>query len=339
MLESGELGPELPKLADSAGPATPTPIPVSYPTPRHEPVEGVSAERVRAALRAAWDYWRLPQLHQRAIDYLAGRGLDVRALEERVGPVVGHTPAAIDGLSQRLLNKGFTEEELIAAGLSQRSNQGPGLIDAFRHRVMLAFSDEAGPTGFIGRYDGNKPEVLEKWRYKNSPNTPLIGKSECLFWPAGLPRTGDRVVVVEGSMDALAVAVAAQAAGRLDGTKRIVPVAPSGVAMSDAQWQVIAKAGPSRVAIAPDNDETGRRTATEWAAAAQAHGLDARVVTWPEATKDAAELLAAQGPDAVLAALGAREAPMGVGVQGPDPFAPVPTLPDMSASLELVEVS
>lgn len=311
LLEDGApLPPELPKTTaghlDADAPvaiASPPPPITAKPTVEREAPPG-DPERVRAALRAAWDYYRLPKLHERSLAYLAGRGIDITGLEV-AGPVIGHTPAAVDGLTQQLQKRGFSDEELVAANLSALGKDG-SLIDVFRHRVMLAFTDEQGVTGFIGRYDGDRENVLESWKYKNSRNTAVADKGECLYWPVGPPNPGDRVVLVEGTLDALAVAIAAQASGRLDGEQRIVPVAPSGVAMSPAQWDAIAGCAPSRVAIALDNDDTGRKFAAERLEEARQRGLDARYVEWPESTKDAAGLLQTSGPSAVLAALGAK---------------------------------
>ena len=158
-------------------------------------------------------------------------------------------------------------------------------------------------------------------------------------------------------MDALAVAIAAQVSGRLDGEQRTVPVSPSGVALSEIQWDAIAACEPSRVAIALDNDETGRQRGAERLGEARQRGLDARGVEWPEGTKDAAGLLQAGGALAVLKALGAKPragrdgerqagmvggakslpvpvvddpfapVPKAAMVELDDPFAPVPTLP------------
>lgn len=351
LLEDGApLPPELPKLATGAGvtagaavASAHTTIPAK-PSAKREAPPG-DRERCRAALKAAWDYYRVPKLYERAAGYVANRGIDVTVLEPVAGLVVGHTPAAPDGLTKQLLKRGFTEEELLAASLSWRKDEGSDLIDFFRQRLVLSFSDEHGVTGLIGRYDGDKPEILEKWKYKNSLNTAVANKGECLFWPVGRPKPGDRVVLVEGSLDALAVAIAAQVSGRLQGEQRIVPVAPSGVALSDAQWQTIMDCKPSRVAIALDNDDTGRKFAAERLEEARQRGLDARVVEWPEATKDAAGLLQAGGPSGVLKALGAkgraereeeRQAVSGGVAKSPaapvlddDPFTPVPAAAPM----------
>lgn len=96
-----------------------------------------AAERVRAALQAAWTYYSSPALHRRGVDYLAGRDIDVTALEAEIGrAVIGHTPAPIDGLVTHLRSDGFRADELIDASLACRYADGR-CFDFFRHRAIL----------------------------------------------------------------------------------------------------------------------------------------------------------------------------------------------------------
>ena len=85
-----------------------------------------SAERVRVALAEAWSYYSYARLHDEGSSYLQNRGIFVVDLEAELGePVVGHTPhKSPDQLIVRLKEKGFTDDELVDAGLAHRAQAG-----------------------------------------------------------------------------------------------------------------------------------------------------------------------------------------------------------------------
>jgi len=90
-------------------------------------LDRTSPERVKSALAAAWGYYTFGSLHDESVRYLRGiRGIGVGALEAEQGrPVVGHTPhRAKDQLVTRLREKGFSDDELVDAGLARRYPDG-----------------------------------------------------------------------------------------------------------------------------------------------------------------------------------------------------------------------
>ena len=97
-----------------------------------------SSERVKAALAEAWSYYSYARLHDEGSNYLQNRGIFVIDLEAELGrSVVGHTPhKSPDRLIVRLKEKGFTDDELVDAGLARRTPGRP-MIDAFRDRVVV----------------------------------------------------------------------------------------------------------------------------------------------------------------------------------------------------------
>ena len=158
--------------------------------------------------------------------YLTRRGL---------GPDVcrayrlGYSPAAWGTLRDGALKKGFSERELLDAGLVVPGKSGKP-YDRFRGRLMFPLTDERGRVlGFGARTLGD-----EKPKYLNSPETPLYHKSEALF---GLDRAkaaaakADRIFVVEGYTDVLALVQA--------GVDNVV--ASMGTAFTEAQLRRIAR--------------------------------------------------------------------------------------------------
>jgi DNA primase len=120
------------------------------------------------------------------------------ALEFRIG----YAPESGSSLTNFMLGKGFTKEELKAAGLgTQRREFG----DMFRGRVMFPLADPQGRViGFTARQmhdDPNSP------KYINTPQTMVYDKSRHVY---GLHLAKDAIrkskfaVVVEGNLDVIA---------------------------------------------------------------------------------------------------------------------------------------
>jgi len=105
-------------------------------------------------------------------DYLQERGLDKETvLRFRLG----YAPSSWERLSKSLIKKGFSEKDLLAAGVVFRGKQG--IIDLFRNRIIFPVFDLLGkPVAFSGRIFG-KGEP----KYLNSPETPIFKKSQTLF--------------------------------------------------------------------------------------------------------------------------------------------------------------
>ena len=184
----------LQRLAEKAG------VELSERTAR----EDRHRKRLRDALEAAIAWYRevllrTPQA-ERARAYLAERALHEETLE-RFG--IGFAPATWDALTKRLRGRGFTEEELVGAGLASPSNRG-GVIDKFRGRIIIPIRDQSGrAVGLGGRI---LPEA-EGPKYLNSPATALFDKSRTLF-AIDLAKTAIRreklAVIVEGYTDVMA---------------------------------------------------------------------------------------------------------------------------------------
>ena len=135
----------------------------------------------------------------RAIDYLKSRGL--------TGAIAAHFAIGYAPDEWTALERAFPDYQdaaLETAGLVVRGDGGKR-YDRFRDRVVFPIHDGRGRiVGFGGRVlDRGEP------KYLNSPETPLFSKGRELYglWLArNAIREHDRVVVVEGYMDVVALA-------------------------------------------------------------------------------------------------------------------------------------
>lgn len=180
-------------------------------------------------------------------DYIEKRGISLQTVETFR---LGYAPADRNALNSHLALKGYTRDEMIAAGMLITGDDIPSPFDRFRDRLMFPIQDHKGRViAFGGRaLDGNQPA-----KYLNSPETPLFHKGDVLFnlhraRAAGLANR--TLIVVEGYMDVVALAEA----GIAD------VVAPLGTALTEGQLQLI-----WRIADTPtllfDGDSAGRKAA------------------------------------------------------------------------------
>jgi DNA primase len=136
-----------------------------------------------------------------ARQFLADRAFDRQAALD-FG--CGYAPGGWDALTRHLRAKGFTQAELVTAGLAKESSRGT-LIDRFHRRLLWPIRDITGDTiGFGARKlmdDDPGP------KYLNTPETPLYKKSGVLY---GIDRAKREIarrhqaVVVEGYTDVMA---------------------------------------------------------------------------------------------------------------------------------------
>ncbi len=139
--------------------------------------------------------------HEHAIEYLKRRGIE-GATAARYA--IGYAPDAWDTLVRSLGGTPAALEKLLAAGLAVENERGRR-YDRFRNRIMFPIRDPRGRViGFGGRVLGN-----EEPKYLNSPETPVFHKGRALYGvyeARQRPGRPDRIVVVEGYMDVVALA-------------------------------------------------------------------------------------------------------------------------------------
>ncbi len=137
----------------------------------------------------------------RAVDYVKQRGID-GSTAKRFG--IGYAPDGWSNVLDKFGKSDEATERLLATGLIIRKDNGQH-YDRFRDRIMFPIRDARGRTiGFGGRIMGDGEP-----KYLNSPETVLFHKGRELY---GLYearqalRQIDQLVVVEGYMDAVALA-------------------------------------------------------------------------------------------------------------------------------------
>jgi DNA primase len=248
------------------------------------------APAVFALLAAAWHYYSCGPLHDRGATYLARRGIDVGHLEGHTRRAeVGHTPASPAGLVTAMGVEGFTPDELVDAGLTHRRRDGR-VTDFYRQRVLIPIrNQDSHICGFVGRNVGD-----DRWpKYKNPPRTHAYDKSVNLYQPLPAPAAGGlgQVVVVEGTLDAMAIAVAAIRSGRAG---QFCPLTQSGRELSEFQLGRVFDLHLCPPVLGFDGDTAGRDSALRYAVTAVQRHKDVAVTDLPDG-HDPASWLAAKG--------------------------------------------
>ena len=135
---------------------------------------------------------------KRGLQYFVSRQLKPESIK-KYG--LGYAPESWNTLTDHLLKKGFTEEELLAANVAHRSGKG-NLYDAFRGRVMFPIVDTRGAViGFGGRVlDDSQP------KYLNTAKTPVFDKGRNLFsLNFAKDSSSTHMILAEGYMDVIAI--------------------------------------------------------------------------------------------------------------------------------------
>lgn len=220
--------------------------------PAPDPMAARKAEQ-RAGLHdvmAAAQEWFRAQLDTpqgaAAREYLKSRRFDGHTLD-RFG--FGYAPNSRNALKEALGRYG--EPMLVEAGLLiEVEERDP--YDRFRDRLTIPIHDARGRViGFAARIlDTGRKDAP---KYLNSPDTPLFDKGRTLFnlhRAAPASRKSGRIVVVEGQMDAIALAAAG-----IDEA-----VAPMGTALTEPQIEMLWRLCDKPI-LCFDGDAAGRRAA------------------------------------------------------------------------------
>jgi DNA primase len=227
----------------------------------------------------------------KARDYLAGRGLEEAVLRRFR---VGYAPSAYDRVLLASRRGGFSEQELLEAGLVQRSIDRPGRVyDRFRSRITFPLCDRRGRV--IG-FGARAMRAEDPAKYVNSAESPIFHKREHLFGvhlaQSAAARAG-AVVLCEGYTDVIAMHQA--------GVENCV--GSMGTALTAEQVGVLTRLAP-RLILALDADGAGQAAMLKSAALVAAKRVELRVVPLPPGS-DPADVLAREGA-AALPALVAR---------------------------------
>ena len=225
---------------------------------------------------------------QDARAYLLGRGLTEETLKEFR---VGYAPSAWDRVLLASRRAGYSDEELLATGLAQRSHSRPGSIyDRFRARVMFPAADARGRVHGFGarrmREDRERPGA----KYLNTSDGELYHKREVLFGidlaRASAAKAG-RMILVEGYTDVLALHQA--------GIRNAVGI--MGTSLTEEQVRELERV-VKILELCLDADPAGQEAMLRSARLAAGRDLELRVVPLPEGT-DPADLIEREGAEAL----------------------------------------
>ena len=195
--------------------------------------------------------------------YLASRGLGEEVCKEFR---LGLSPAG-STLVPKAQAKGFTPEEIAAAGLANRRGK-----DYFNYRLMFPLADaRARVRGYSARKLREDDPLRGK--YVNSQESELFHKSSILYG-LHLARRAiakqERALVVEGNTDVIAV--------RQSGLEPVV--ASMGTALTERQLKELSRLC-HRLYLCFDADAAGQEATLRGMELATAQGFDVRVVTLP----------------------------------------------------------
>ncbi len=209
--------------------------------------------------RHLWD----SQAGAPARDYLAQRGLGANVCRTfRLGLAPGGRT-----LATKALAKGFTQEELLGAGLANRRGN-----DYFSGRLLFPLADARGRVvGFQARKLRDDDPLRAK--YVNSPEGELFRKGDLLYGlhlARGAVAKEGRGVVVEGNTDVIAL--------RQAGFEPIV--AAMGTALTEAQLTQLGRLA-RRLYLCFDGDAAGEAATLRGMELATARGFELRVVALP----------------------------------------------------------
>ncbi|GAA1641888.1 DNA primase [Microbacterium flavum] len=222
--------------------------------------------------------------------FLGERGFDAGAAAH-FG--VGYAPKGWNGARDALHAQGFTDEELLAAGILSQGQRG--VYDRFRGRVIWPIRDITGQTiGFGARrlYEDDQGP-----KYLNTPETPIYKKAQVLY---GLDLAkkevsrSHRVVVVEGYTDVMACHLAGVTSA----------IATCGTAFGSEHMRVVGRIvgtdASGEVVFTFDPDAAGQKAAVRAFAEARTSTLQSYVAVGPEGL-DPCDLRLNRGDGAVRA--------------------------------------
>ncbi len=206
-----------------------------------------------------------PAIGKDAQGYAARRGLNAEIVT-RFG--IGYAPDTWDSLLKLLKGKGYSEKELVDAGLLVHNAERNTVYDAFRGRLIFPILGVNGQVlGFGARVMGD-----EKPKYINTGDTPVYNKRNNLY---GLylhkNEKLDDLIMVEGYMDVIGLYKA--------GVKNAV--ASLGTALTQQQARLL-KRYVEKVYICYDGDAAGQNATVRGLDILKAEGLEVRVITIPD---------------------------------------------------------
>ena len=260
--EGIDFGEALRLLAERAG--------VTIPTRLEREDRKEEREELYQINEAATQYFHNLLLNatagEKARNYVNSRGFSQQTVADFQ---LGFSLDSWESLKQYLLERSYTESQLLEAGLIVET-EGGRTHDRFRGRLIFPIRDARGRTvGFGARaLDDSMP------KYLNSPQTPLFDKSSILYGidrAAGAIRKQDMAVIVEGYIDVITA--------HQNGINNVV--ASMGTAVTETQVTTLKKMSRNLV-LALDADTAGEEAMLRAVSYENILNAEVRVVILPE---------------------------------------------------------
>ena len=210
--------------------------------------------------------------------YIGKRALS-EATVKRFG--LGYAPDEWRSLSDAMKAKGYTEQELLDAGLVLRGKNN-SVYDRFRNRLMFPIIDIRGNViAFGGRVlDDSTP------KYLNSPETIIFNKRRNLFALNIVKKSKQgRIILTEGYMDAIA----------LHQYGFDCAVASLGTSLTEEHAHLLSKY-TDQVVLTYDGDEAGQNATKRAIPMLEKNGIHVKVLRM-QGAKDPDEFLKKYGAE------------------------------------------
>ena len=189
---------------------------------------------------------------------------------------IGYAPDDGRALTGFLAKKGFSQQEIKDAGLTNRFGG-----DLFRGRMMVPLMDGTGQViGFTGRIIVDDPAAP---KYLNTPQTLLYDKSRHVFGLSQAKdtiRSNDYAVIVEGNLDVVSSHQASI----------FQVVATAGTALTEQHLRALSRL-THHIRLSFDGDKAGLAATERAVPIAQAVGVELSIITLPDSAKDPDELI------------------------------------------------
>ncbi|MEO8527957.1 MAG: DNA primase [Pseudolysinimonas sp.] len=261
------------------------------------------------AANAAAETWFQAQLGSPAAqvgrDFLGARGFDLAAAQ-RFG--IGFAPKSFNALADHLRGLGFTDAELLGAGLLSAGERGSP-YDRFRGRLIWPIRDVTGQTVGFGARKLLSDDEDKGPKYLNTPETLVYHKSQVLYGLDLARRDiakAKQVVVVEGYTDVMACHLAGVTTA----------VATCGTSFGVDHIKVIRRVlgdvdnvdtgGTGEVVFTFDPDEAGQKAASRAFAEEQRFAAQTFVAVAPD-NLDPSDLRTQRGDEAVRTLIANRK--------------------------------